>query len=84
MLQQRGWIKTFTQAGVPGAYLRVISPGTVRAGDDITVEHRPDHDVTIALVFRARMSEPDLLPRVAVADALSAEIKAEVARRTRR
>lgn len=84
MLQQRGWIKAFTRAGIPGAYLRVITPGTVRAGDDITVEHRPDHDVTIGLVFRARMSEPELLPRLMVADALSAEIKAEVAQRTRR
>ncbi|MHA7652556.1 MOSC domain-containing protein [Mycobacterium sp. ML4] len=84
MLEQRGWIRTFTQAGIPGAYLRVISPGNVRAGDDITVEHRPGHDVTIGLVFRARMSEPALLPRLSVADALSAEIKAEVAQRTRR
>ena len=56
------WIKTFTQVGKPGAYLRVISPGTVRAGDAITVDYRPDHDVTIGLVFRARMTEPELLP----------------------
>jgi MOSC domain-containing protein YiiM len=84
MLQERGWIKTFTQAAIPGAYLRVLAPGTVRAGDDIIVEHRPHHDVTIGLVFRARMSEPELLPQLAVANALSAEIKAEVAQRTRR
>lgn len=84
VLEERGWIKRFTQAAVPGAYLRVISPGTVRAGDDITVEHRPDHDVTVGLVFRARMSEPELLPQLVVADTLSAEIKAEVAQRTRR
>jgi MOSC domain-containing protein YiiM len=84
MLEQRGWIKTFTQAGIPGAYLRVLTPGIVRAGDDITIEHRPDHDVTVGLVFRARMSEPTLLSRIAVADALSAEIKAEVAQRSRR
>ncbi|KZS84613.1 MOSC domain-containing protein [Mycobacterium persicum] len=68
------WINTFTQAGKPGAYLRVISPGTVRAGDAITIEHRPVHDVTIGLVFRARMSEPELLPRLLAADALSAEL----------
>jgi len=74
------WIKTFTQAGKPGAYLRVISPGPVRAGDAITVDYRPDHDVTIGLVFRARMSEPGLLPRLLVADGLSAELK-EYARR---
>jgi MOSC domain-containing protein YiiM len=75
------WIKTFTQAGKPGAYFRVISPGTVRAGDAITIDYRPDHDVTIGLVFRARMSEPELLPRLLVADALSAELMAYAQRR---
>lgn len=75
------WIKTFAQAGKPGAYLRVISPGSVRGGDTITIDHRPDHDVTIGLVFRARMSEPELLPRLLVADALSAELKEYAQRR---
>lgn len=42
---------------------------------------RPDHDVTIALVFRARMQEPELLPRLLVADALSAEMKGYARRR---
>jgi MOSC domain-containing protein YiiM len=75
------WIKTFIQAGKPGAYLRVISPGTVRAGDAITIDYRPDHDVTIGLVFRARMSEPELLPRLLMADALSTELKDYARRR---
>lgn len=75
------WIKTFTQAGEPGAYLRVIEPGTVRVDDEITVEYRPDHDVTIGLVFRARMSEPELLPKLLVADALSAELQTYARRR---
>ena len=78
------WIKTFTQAGKPGAYLRVIEPGTVRAGDEITVVYRPDHDVTIGLVFRARMSEPELLPQLLLADALSAELTAYARRRLAR
>ena len=80
-LQLDHWIKTFTEAAKPGAYLRVISPGTVRAGDAISIDSRPDHDVTIGLVFRARMSDPDLLPRLLQADALSAELKAYVRRR---
>ena len=75
------WIKTFTEAGKPGAYFRVISPGTVRAGDAIIIDHRPDHEVTVGLVFRARMSEPELLPRLLVADGLSAELKAYARRR---
>lgn len=80
-LQLDHWIKTFTEAAKPGAYLRVISPGMVRAGDAISIDYRPDHDVTIALVFRARMSDPSLLPQLLAADALSTEFKAYVRRR---
>ncbi|WP_238950836.1 MOSC domain-containing protein [Mycobacterium sp. IDR2000157661] len=75
------WIKTFTEAMKPGAYLRVISPGTVRAGDAISVVHRPDHGVTIGLVFRARMADPSLLPTLTGIDALSSELKAYVRKR---
>jgi len=75
-----GWIKTFTKAAKPGAYLRVLSPGTVQAGDAISVIHRPDHAVTVALVFRAETLEPELLPQILAADALPEEAK-EMARR---
>ena len=34
--------------GRVGALLKVLSPGTVAAGDPITVEDRPDHDITVA------------------------------------
>lgn len=83
-LQLDDWIKTFTDAAKPGAYLRVVAPGKVRAGDAIHIDHRPDHDVTVGLVFRARMSEPDLLPQLLAADALSAELKAYARRRLKR
>lgn len=76
----RGWIKTFTAAGMPGAYFRVIEPGTVRSGDPIEVEHRPDHAVTIGTVFRAIMGDRELLPSLAAADALPDKIKAKVAK----
>ena len=59
----------------------MISPGAVQAGDPIVVDHRPEHDVTIELAFRARMSEPGLLPKLLVADALSADLKAYAGRR---
>jgi MOSC domain-containing protein YiiM len=80
-LQLDHWIKTFTEAAIPGAYLRVISPGTVRAGDAISIDDRPEHDVTIDLVFRARMSEPDLLAQLLEAGALSAKLRAYARRR---
>ncbi|BBX02525.1 MOSC domain-containing protein [Mycolicibacterium moriokaense] len=82
-LNLKGWMKTFTEAAKPGAYLRVLSPGPVQAGDTISIEDRPGHDVTINLVFRARMSDPDLLPQLLAADALSAELKAYVRKRLR-
>lgn len=68
-LDRAGWVRTFTERAVPGAYLRVLVPGRVRAGDEVVVEHRPDHDVSIGLVFRARTAEPDLLPRLLAAGA---------------
>jgi MOSC domain-containing protein YiiM len=69
-LERDGWIKRFTQAARPGAYLRVIEPGDIRAADPVEIVHRPGHDVTVALVFRAMTLEPDLLPRLLVAEAL--------------
>ena len=42
------WIKRFTRAGLPGAYLRVLTPGTIGTGDEVRVEHRPGHGVTVA------------------------------------
>lgn len=81
-LGRDGWIKRFTRAALPGAYLRVIEPGDIRADDPVEVVHRPDHDVTVALVFRAMTLEGDLLPRLLAADALPEEGKELVRRRT--
>ena len=69
-LAVRGWVKTFTAAAVPGAYLRVLDAGPVRAGDLVEVVHRPAHDVTIGVVFRAMTNEPELLPRLLEIEAL--------------
>jgi hypothetical protein len=44
--------------------------------------HRPDHDVTVALVFRAMTLEPELLPRLLVAEALPPEDKEVIRRRS--
>ena len=38
----------FNATGRVGAMLKVLIPGTIRAGDVITVDSRPDHDVTVA------------------------------------
>ena len=70
-LGRTGWVKRFTEQAAPGAYLRVIEPGEIRAGDPIEIVHRPDHEVTVALAFRAVTIERELLPQVlAAGDAL--------------
>lgn len=59
---ERGWLKLFTRAARPGAYLSVVAPGRLRAGDGIEVVRRPAHRVTVSMVFRATTLEPELLP----------------------
>lgn len=63
-LEEPHWVKRFTDDGRPGAYLRVLEEGELGAGDDIVVEVRPDHDVTVGLVFRARTTDRTLIPRM--------------------
>ncbi|MEU2107354.1 MOSC domain-containing protein [Streptomyces sp. NPDC019507] len=78
---EKGWVRRFTRAGQPGALLRVIEPGTLRAGDPVRVVHRPDHDITVALLFRAATLERTLLPRTLVAASWMESALLETARK---
>ncbi|MEW2631294.1 MOSC domain-containing protein [Streptomyces sp. NPDC048389] len=74
-LGERGWVRRFTGNGASGAYLRVIEPGEIHSGDPIEIVHRPAHDVTVAMAFRAVTTERTLLPRVlAAGEALHGEL----------
>ncbi|MEU9240083.1 MOSC domain-containing protein [Streptomyces shenzhenensis] len=68
-LGERGWVRRFTRKGATGAYLRVIEPGEIRAGDPIEIIHQPEHGVTAAMEFRATTTERELLPRLLAAGA---------------
>jgi MOSC domain-containing protein YiiM len=46
------FVRHFTEALRPGAYLRIMGEGDLSAGDEIRVIHRPSHDLTIRDVFR--------------------------------
>jgi len=48
---ERGWVKRFAEHGASGAYFAVSSPGTVAAGDEIELVHRPGHGITLGQVF---------------------------------
>jgi MOSC domain-containing protein YiiM len=65
------FVKAFAKAMRLGAYLRIIEPGDVGAGDPIEVVDRPDHDVTIGLLSRVLFEDPTLGPRILVADRLT-------------
>jgi len=69
-------VRRFAEVARPGAYLRVVVPGELGAGDAIEVVSRPPHDVSIGLVFRAIMHDDALAARAAAAPELPAPLAA--------
>jgi MOSC domain-containing protein YiiM len=63
-LDEPGWVKRFAAAGRPGAYLRVLTPGPVQAGDELTVVQTPGQAVTVAESMRAFYGDRDLMRRL--------------------
>ncbi len=58
------WVKRFAAAGRPGAYLRVLTPGVVAAGDDLEVVSRPSVAVTVSESMQAYYGDLDLMRRL--------------------
>ncbi|MEV6601300.1 MOSC domain-containing protein [Actinoplanes sp. NPDC051346] len=77
------WVKRFAAESRPGAYLRVVTPGDVRAGDEVTVLDRPGHGVTIADAFRTWMHDPTQLAAYLEIDGLPDSLKADIRKRLR-
>ena len=77
------WVKRFSAHGACGAYLRVLTEGECRRGDDINVLWTPGHGVTIAQTFAAVLGDNALLPQVLSApelpDKLSAHLRGRLA-----
>jgi MOSC domain-containing protein YiiM len=69
------WVRRFTLRALPGPYLRVIEEGDLAGGDELVVEHRPDHDVTVRTMFRALTTERELLPALLAVKDLTAEAR---------
>ena len=72
------WVPWFTDHGVPGAYLRVIEPGEVTAGNPIVVTQTRPHDLTVGHAFRAATTEPALLPGLAAEERLGRSRRSQV------
>jgi len=56
--------RRFTQAGRPGAYLRIVVEGDLGAGDAIQVVGQPDHGLTVGDVFRIYTRDRDEVERL--------------------
>jgi MOSC domain-containing protein YiiM len=65
------FVRHFTEALRPGAYLRIIGEGELSAGDEIRVIHRPNHDLTIRDVFRIDTRDRDEVERLLAIPQLS-------------
>ncbi|MFI6171310.1 MOSC domain-containing protein [Nocardia sp. NPDC051052] len=77
------WVKRFTRQGDTGAYLRVLTEGTIGAGDTVSVVHVPDHGITVRDLFTG--ADPELLAILLAAEpALSDDVRTQIERHARR
>ncbi len=77
-LGDRLMVKRFAQARRPGIYLRIIEPGDVGAGDPVELVERPDHGVTVGVVYEAVLHDHTLTARALEAPQLAESIATEL------
>ncbi len=63
-LDEPHWVKRFAAAGRPGAYLRVLTEGTVCAGDNLTVLSRSAEAVTVTESMQAYYGDREIMRRL--------------------
>ncbi|WP_239128486.1 MOSC domain-containing protein [Sinosporangium siamense] len=63
-LDERGWVKRFTQARRIGTYFKVLEQGELGVGDKIEVLYVPQESVTIRESFLAYHGDRELLRRI--------------------
>ncbi|MEU7630847.1 MOSC domain-containing protein [Nocardia sp. NPDC049220] len=80
---EQQWVKRFTLRSDTGAYLRVLTEGTIGAGDQVSVEYVPTHGITVRDLFTG--TDPDLLA-ILLADepTLSDDVRIQAERHARR
>lgn len=67
-----GWVKRFALEARPGPYLRVLQEGELRAGDQIEIVHKPDHGLSVSMLFRAMNLDHTLRPLFHTPEVLAA------------
>jgi MOSC domain-containing protein YiiM len=74
--------RRFAEVGCPGAYLKVLTAGSVAADAPIAVEHRPGHGITVGDV--ARDPTPEQMRRLLESEVDLAEPMRHLAERVSR
>ena len=71
------FVRRFGQASRPGAYLRIVEEGELRAGDSVEVDvaRLPEHGVTVRLISDAILLDHRLIPQVLEAPQLLPELR---------
>jgi MOSC domain-containing protein YiiM len=67
------FLKRFTAANRPGAYLRIKREGVLQVGDAVVVQHRPAHGITVALMAYARERDHHVAQRLLAAEEMPSE-----------
>jgi len=62
----RAFVREFAQAARPGAYLSIAAHGDVAAGDAVRILSKPDHGLTLEVMFRIYMFERKRLAEMLV------------------
>jgi MOSC domain-containing protein YiiM len=83
-LGDRLMVKRFAKARRPGIYLRIIEAGDVGAGDPVELVSRPDHGITVELVYDAVLHDHTLATRALEAPQLAEVVADELRTRLAR
>ncbi|MFE3442312.1 MOSC domain-containing protein [Nocardia sp. NPDC059180] len=80
---EKQWVKRFALRANTGTYLRVLTEGTIGAGDTVDVVHVPDHGITVRDVFTG--ADPARLELLLAAEpTVSDDIRMQIDRHHRR
>ncbi|KAF0848000.1 MOSC domain-containing protein [Nocardia caishijiensis] len=80
---EKQWVKRFALRADTGTYFRVLTEGTIGAGDEVRVVHVPAHGITVRDLFTG--ADPALLTRLRTEEpTISDDIRMQIDRHTRK
>ncbi|MEV0434558.1 MOSC domain-containing protein [Nocardia sp. NPDC050413] len=80
---EKQWVKRFALRADTGTYFRVLTEGTIGAGDEVRVTHVPAHGITVRDLFTG--ADPALLTRLLTEEpTISDDIRMQIDRHNRK